>query len=251
MKRGLIAICLAVIAAAGVHAEKFANETLKYVISYKWGLVHKDAGEATLTLRNSGNNYNVMLSARTKPWADKIFMVRDTLKATIQKNTLKPLSYTKISHEGGKYGRDHIAYSYHGSTVGGKCTRYKEKKGKVTTSEISLTAGGSVWDMLSVFYYLRSISYDKLSKNKVIKATVFSGSKSETITIRSLGIETVKLRNKQEKRAYHIRFRFTSGGGKKSSEDMDSWIGVDPPHIPYQLEGSLPVGKVKCYYTGS
>ena len=31
----------------GAYASTFSNETLHYVITYKWGLVQKDAGEAT------------------------------------------------------------------------------------------------------------------------------------------------------------------------------------------------------------
>ncbi|MDE6297118.1 MAG: DUF3108 domain-containing protein, partial [Muribaculaceae bacterium] len=61
----------------------------------------------------------VMLAARTKPWADKIYQVRDTLSAKIRKSDFKPLSYTKISHEDGKYGKDVITYKYGGNHVTG------------------------------------------------------------------------------------------------------------------------------------
>ena len=71
----------------------FGNETLRYVISYKWGLIHKDAGEATLSLRRHGDRYDVMLAAKTKPWADKVYRVRDTLQGSIRVRDLKPLSY--------------------------------------------------------------------------------------------------------------------------------------------------------------
>ena len=79
-------------------ATPFQNEDLHYVISYKWGLIHKDAGDATLSLRRHGDNYNIMLAAKTKPWADKIYQVRDTLKGVVRVSDLKPLSYTKITH---------------------------------------------------------------------------------------------------------------------------------------------------------
>lgn len=212
-------------------------------------MIHKDAGEATLSLRNQGSNYNVMLAARTKPWADKIYQVRDTLSGKIRKSDMKPLSYTKIAHEDGKYGKDVITYSYGAGHATGTCKRYKKnKKGNVTTSTKTLTATGPVYDMLSVFYYLREIDFSSFSKGKVIKATVFSGSKSETITIRMVGKENIKLKNKTEREAYHIKFNFTTGGKKKSSDDIDTWISTDPSHIPLYLTGSLPVGQVRAYY---
>lgn len=232
-------------------AEKFQNEKLNYVISYKWGMIHKDAGEATLSLKSSGGNYDVMLAARTKPWADKFYMVRDTLLGTIRQSDLKPLNYTKIAHEKDKYGKDVIKYSYSGKNVTGHCTRYKDKKGIESQSQQTLTATGPVYDMLSVFYYLRMINYSELDAGRPFKATVFSGSKAETLTVRSLGKEKIKLRDKSEREAYHIQFTFTSGGKKKSSDDIDAWISADSRHIPLYLVGKLPVGQVRAYYVGS
>ena len=31
---------------------------------------------------------------------------------------------------------------------------------------------------------------------------------------------------------------------------MDAWISTDAQRIPLKLEGTLPVGKVQCFYTG-
>lgn len=229
------------------YGASFQNETLKYVIQYKWGLVHKDAGEATLSLRRNGNNYNIMLAARTQPWADKIYQVRDTLKATVRVSDLKPLSYTKLTHEKGEFKKDEIKYSISGnSTVGtAKRTRYKKGKPEVTTK--TLTATGPVYDMLSVFYYLRALDYAQLSKNKIYTATVFSGKQKETIKIRCLGVEKIKLRNNTVKEAYHIKFNFTRDGGKKSSDDIDTWISTDSSHKPLYLVGKLPIGEVRAY----
>lgn len=230
-------------------AVDFGNEDLHYVISYKWGLIHKDAGEATLSLRNQGDLYKLTLTGKTKPWADKFFQVRDTLLASVAKNGFRPVSYTKIAHEDGKFRRDEISYRYAGSTVGGDVKRIKiNKDGKRYDETKTLTATGRTFDMLSVFYFLRTIDYTALTSGNVVKATVFSGSKEETLTIRSAGVEEVKLRDKSKCRAYHIRFRFTTQGQKKSSDDIDAWISVEPPHIPLLVVGSLSVGQVKCQY---
>lgn len=252
MKKKIVYIASLIMAIAGCFsasaATAFKNETLHYVISYKWGLIHKDAGEATLSLRQNGSNYRVVLAAKTKPWADKIYMTRDTLNATIRMRDLKPLSYEKITHEKGKYARDIITYSFSGSNTIGHAKRIREKKGEIKTAETTLSATGPVYDMLSVFYYLRQLDYAQLNKNKIYTATVFSGSKKEKIKIRSLGIEKIKLRDKTTREAYHIKFNFTQEGGKKSSDDIDTWISTDASHIPLYLVGSLPVGQVRAYF---
>ena len=231
--------------------KSFPNENLRYVISYKWGLIHKDAGEASLSLRRNGDIYNLMLTAKSKPWADKFYQVRDTLKGTLRVSDLKPLSYTKITHERNEHKRDEIRYSFSGNNTTGHARRIRNDKGTQTVTDNTFTASGPVYDMLSVFYYLRTLDYSQLAKNKVYTATIFSGRKKETIKIRNVGVEKIKLRDKSEKEAYHIRFNFTQDGSSKSSEDMDTWITTDPAHIPIYFVGKLPVGEVRAYFIGS
>ncbi len=242
-----MAFVLAMLSFTANAAGHFSNETLKYVISYKWGLIHKDAGEATLTLRHRGSNYDIMLAAKTKPWADKVYSVRDTLIGSLRQSDLKPLVYKKITHEKGKYAYDEIRYSHSGNATTGKAKRIRIKNGKEVEAVKDLSATGPVYDMLSVFYYLRKLDYSQLNKNKIYTATVFSGNKKETVKIHSLGIEKIKLKDKSVREAYHIKFNFTSDGGKKSSDDMDTWISTDAAHVPLYLVGKLPVGEVRAY----
>lgn len=246
----LIIILLFISSSAGAQSV-FQNEALQYTISYKWGLIHKDAGEATLKLKREGDLYNITLSAKTKSWADHIYQVRDTLKATLKVQGLKPQYYAKITHEKGEYKFDDISYSYQGETVTGKARRIRYKKGVPSLTEKTFTSTGPVYDMLSIFYYLRKLDFQKMNSNTVYTATIFSGKQKETIKIRNLGIEKIKLRNKKEVQAYKVRFNFTRDGGKKSGEDMETWISTDSRHIPLYLVAKLPIGEVRAYYTGS
>ena len=239
----LISFCL-----DGYAVKSFQNEKLNYVISYKWGLIHKETGEATLTLKNNGNYYNVSLTAKTRPWADRLYQVRDTLKGTINATNLKPISYEKLTHEKGEYKRDAIKFSYSGNVTRGTAIRERYKKGKPSVTEKTFSASGDVFDMLSVFYYLRSLDYGSFTKGKTLQATIFSGKQKETIRIKYLGKEKVKLKNKNERESYHIEFNFTSSGGKKSSDDMNVWISTDSKHIPLYLTAKLPIGEVRAYY---
>lgn len=247
----LLTLLLLVVGAFDSRAvKKFENETLGYVISYKWGLIHKDAGDATLTLRNNGNVYNIILTARSKPWADNFYKVRDTLKTSVRVADLKPISYSKITHEKGEYKLDEISFSHSDSGTTGVAKRHRKKDGKWNVTEKSFTATGPVFDMLSVFYYLRQLDFATLDKNKIYTATIFSGRQKEILKIRYIGTEKIKLKDKSERSAYHIRFNFTRDGGKKSSDDMDIWISTDGRHIPLYLTAKLPVGEVRGYYTG-
>lgn len=228
-------------------AINFSNETLKYVITYKWGLITKDSGDATMILINDGPNYNIMLTGKTRPWADSFFNVRDTLVSVIDRDSFRPKSYTKLAHEGGKYSKDVISYSYSGSEVVGTVKKLREKKGKVNVSDLELNATGETFDMLSVFYWLRMIDVDNLINGKKLKSTLFSGSFAETVTIWKVGEDRIKMRDGSYREAWHLKFKFTSKGGKKSSDDIDAWISKDDRRIPLHIRASLPIGKVSAY----
>ena len=75
----------------------FSNEALHYKVTYKWGLVDKQAGTAVLSIKPTASGYATKLTARTDPWADKFYRLRDTLIGSTDKN-LNPSIYTKIAH---------------------------------------------------------------------------------------------------------------------------------------------------------
>lgn len=243
-----IALLCVIFSNLGATAEKnFSDETLHYVITYKWGLITKDSGDATLSLKNRGSNYYIKLTGKTKPWADGMFQVRDTLISVMDKSKFRPLSYTKVAHEGGKYAKDIIEYSYSGNNVNGKAIKYREKKGKTKTENIVLSATGDTFDMLSVFYWIRTIDPATLPIGQKVTATLFSGIHEETVKIWKVGEKTIKMRDGSKREAWHIRFTFTSKGGKKTSDDIDAWLSKDSKHIPLEIKGSLPLGHVCAY----
>ena len=248
IKAIILALCVFMAHAAARADTHFENETLHYIITYKWGLITKDSGEATLTLKNSGKNYNIRLTGKTKPWADGLFKVRDTLTSVIEKARFRPLTYTKIAHEGGKYAKDVISYTYSGSNVKGNVSKHREKKGEIKESNLELEANNDTFDMLSVFYWIRSIDAATLTNGKKVTATLFSGSYEETVKIWKVGEEKIKMRDGMMRDAWHIKFTFTSKGGKKTSDDIDAWISKDDgKRVPLMIKGSLPIGHVTAY----
>ncbi|MBO4870963.1 MAG: DUF3108 domain-containing protein [Muribaculaceae bacterium] len=241
-KLGALVALVAMFSLQG-EARTYTTEKLNYQIVYQWGMVWKHAGDATLSIKRNGNGYNAMLTGKTRSWADRIFPVRDTLKCTMD-SKMAPLKYEKLTHEKSYYARDVLDFSYNYSHTTATATRYRPS-GKTS---ITLSAKCQAYDMLSVFYMLRNLDYVQLAKNKNYTTVIFSGKEKEYLTIRYKGEENVKMRDGSKRKGYHITFKFTQEGGKRSSDDLDAWMSVDDERIPLMIVGKLPVGQVKCYY---
>ena len=245
LKTITLTLVLAITALLPAQAHNFANERLNYQIIFQWGMIWKHAGDATLSINKKASGYQAMLTGKTRSWADKVYPVRDTLKCTLN-SQLQPLKYEKLTHEKNYYARDVVDFSYNYSHTSAKCYRYRTEK---PTETIELSAKCQAYDMLSVFYMLRTIDYDALVRDKAITTVIFSGKEKECLTIRYKGRENIKLRDGSRRDAHRISFKFTQKNGKRSSDDLDAWMSADKDRIPLQIEGKLPVGKVKCYYT--
>lgn len=243
-----IALFVAVSMASSSYAgSNFGNETLNYVITYKWGLISKDTGDATLTLKNQGSKYYMKLCGKTRRWADKFFIVRDTLTSVVEKSTFRPLSYSRIAHENGRYYKDDMVYSYSGNSASGKIDRRKEHKGKVTESSHELSANGQVLDMVSIFYWIRIFDPATMAVGEKKEATLFSGSDEQKVTLLKVGEDEIKMRDGTRRPAWHMRYSFKAKAGKKGDDNIEVWVSKDDQRVPLEVRGALSVGRVIAY----
>ena len=254
MKKNLFSIFLFVLLSFSNYSSAqsqavLVNETLTYDVIYKWGFINKVAGYATMSLRDEGDCYKATVYAENAPWANSIYMLRDTLYTTFTKVGLYPLEYTYIAHEAGKYKKDVLEFSHNGDVFTANVQRFKQSSPKepVVKSTKHLEANGMTVDMLSAFFYLRSLDFDNMSNGQSVTVNIFSGSKKEKLRITYLGRSQITL-NKKNFDTYHINFTFTRNG-KVSSDPISGWMSADSQRIPLKVEGSLAVGKVCLLYT--
>lgn len=225
------------------------SEHLSYDIIYQLGFLWKRAATATLQLSIRPNSYHSVLTARTLPFADNIFRVRDTLVADMHRNrNLTPIYYAKLADEDGTYRKDEVHYAYNGSETTGRIRLYRPKRNAI--EDYTLTEPGIVYDMLSIFYVIRSFDFRAMTMNQLYKTKIFSGSSLEYLNIEYLGQEILK-QNKKEYSTFKVRFRFYDTSGKKTSDNISAWISTDARRIPLKVEGKLALGSMKAVYTGN
>lgn len=228
-------------------------ETLNYKINYHWGLIDKTAGRAKFTLRqNPDGTASAEMAARTEPWADRFYKVRDTLLTTFDASTKLPLSYHRIAHEDGQYASDLVTFTKNSSAESAaNCIRLRRGKKDKTTDrkESTLSASGEAVDLLSSFYYLRNLDFQSMNIGETKTLNIFSGKRKEILKITYGGPSILKIDGKKQETLL-ITFTFTSDQGKTTSKPIKAYLSPDSGHIPLKLVGELKIGKVECYYTG-
>lgn len=228
-----------------------ADEILKYKVVYRWGLVNKQAGRATISVSHGADGKSrAAMYARTESWADHFYKVRDTLLTTFDTETKLPYSYTRIAHEGGDYANDRVIFKKTENMTTASCVRLRRKKKdkSLNRSESSLSANGNAVDLLSSFYYLRGLDFSSMKPGVPHIINIFSGKRKEILKISYHGSETIKIDGKKVI-THKVTFTFTSENGKTTSAPIKAWLSTDNKHTPLKLEGELKIGKIQCILT--
>lgn len=225
------------------------NESLRYDVLFKWGMINQKAGSGTVSIRrNPSGGHRASIIASSVKWADGVFAVRDTLYSTIGSNG-KPLVYEKMAHEGPEHKYDHCTFDYSkAGTVEGACIRRERMWGKTKPERRhTITSRRQALDIVNIFYFMRQLPYERMKPGHETVVDVFSGKCKEVLTISYVGREMLE-HNGRKVPTHHIHFVFRPTEDVEKSDDMDAWIADDARRIPLKMEGLLPIGKIHCIY---
>jgi len=130
------------------------GEGEKLTFTIKYGLV--SAGEATLEAKSSVYQgspvWHLSTKAKTYPFFDKIYKVRDTVESWWDKNNLQPYKFSKYLQEG--HYRQHRVHIYDHSSLNSTYKKWSFKNQVFENSEMEIPPGTQ--DLLSAFYLVRT-----------------------------------------------------------------------------------------------
>ncbi|HET6992943.1 MAG TPA: DUF3108 domain-containing protein [Bacteroidia bacterium] len=208
------------------------GEELTYRIHY--GAVN--AGVAVMTIDNSSKLINgrptlhVIGTGTSKGAFDWVFKVRDRYESYMDEEALMPWLFLRSVNEGGFKINQNQAYDHN--------------NGKVMSNGKSLVVPKYVQDMLSAFYYARTMDFSKAKKGDTFEVKTFIDDEIWDLKIKYLGKEIV---NSDLGKINCIKFCPVVQKGRvfKKEEDLTLWISDDANHIPVRAEGEILVGSIK------
>lgn len=228
------------------------GEKLRYNLYYQWGLFWKKAAEATLTTQEtifqSNKALHMRMSARTTPFFDNFLRVRDTL-ISYTSTQFQPLYYSKITHEGKYNGKEDLSYKY----LNGKTsTRARTFRDNIQRDDTTFFHNGTpVYDMLSVFYFVRTLNISTMKINETIPLVIVSGNQPFNINVTYNGEVTMETPDNTKYQTYKVTLSFEHMKGKKrEKEELQFWMSKDSQRLPMQFSAKLPLGSLKAYFQG-
>lgn len=214
------------------------NEKLYFNINY--GVI--TAGEATLEVIPSHYNsipcFMFKSTARTKPFFDSVFTVRDELKSTWDTQRQISLIFEKSSREGGYRGYN-VQYAFpEKSTLLHR--QYSFKKNKYTEHSFALQPNAQ--DPLSAFYLVRSMDLKPGDETTVMICVDKKDFPAPVKVLRRETLDSIF----GPLPCLVLEPVLTNVGVFQSTGRIFIWVTDDQYKIPLKLQSKVSIGSFKA-----
>lgn len=201
-----------------------------------------DAGEATLTVSETEKTvagrklWRVRGVGKTISAFEWFYKVNDLYESYVDAEAMMPWMFVRRVDEGGfKINQDYTFFQH---------------KNKVETEEgKTYDVPDQVQDMISAFYFARTLDYDNAKVGDIFTVNIFLDNELYPTKIKYLGKEVIRIR-KGKFRCHKFAPVVIEGRTFNSSEDLTVWVSDDENKIPILAKANIKVGSLKMHLVG-
>lgn len=216
------------------------GERLSFEISY--GFI--TAAEAFFTVSPSPvtisgrETYEVNFETNSRPSFDVIYKVRDNYKSYIDTRGIFPWKYEQHIREP-KFSKD-FEVNFLPDSV-----KVKTKNNNEAVREFQAPA--YVQDIISAFFYVRTLDLSKSKEGEVISVPVFNDDKHFDLAVKIIGRETVDVASGEFKTI--IVQPMLSEGFTNKTSDIYVYLSDDERKIPVKVKMKIVIGALVAELT--
>ncbi|MCC6845924.1 MAG: DUF3108 domain-containing protein [Bacteroidetes bacterium] len=221
-----------------VNNEAFGlGERLDYSIGYKF----ITAGTASFTvmpqavIRNDKKCFDARFEARSLKSLDWLYRVHDQYRTVMDIDGVFPHEFEQHIREGG-YRRDFTA-------------KFDQVNNFAITSDKKHPIPPFCHDIVSAFYYVRTLDLKAKKKGDIIQLHNFFGDTTYSLGIKILGRQTVEV-EAGKFRCVVIEPMVVEGGLFKSDGRILIWLSDDERKIPVKVSTKVVIGSIDAELTG-
>lgn len=227
------------------------GEKMDFVLDYKLGAITADVATATVSLTavnfNGQPAFRCSLFGMTMKFFDVFFKVRERFDSWFTRDGLKPLKFTRDTHEGGYVARNTYMYMWDATEPYIAADVYTSKMGDMSV-ELPLTP--CTYDLPSLFFYARNMDVDNVIPGKRYPMTFAIDEEVFNVYFIYYGKETKKIKGLGTVNTIKFSAKLLEGEVFKGEEDMIIWVSDDDNRVPVYFEAPLLVGKATGRMTG-
>ncbi len=207
-----------------------AGEYLRFDINY--GFV--TAGEAVLsvsdTLYKNRHCYNIEFNLDSKPFFDVFYKVRDRYSTVVDAQGIFPWRFEQHIREGG-YSRDFTAEFDHLNQV-------------ANTTEGQYPIPSYVQDIMSAFYFTRTIDFSSLKPGEKVRLKNFYKDSTYELDVKYKGKQTIEV-EAGKFNCIVVEPLAKEGGLFKSEGKIHVWLTDDERRMPVLVMAKIIIGSIE------
>lgn len=220
-----------------------SGEELTFIASFKMSGIMTDVAEVKMNTSTVKTKTRELLrlkcTASTYTKWDSYFRVRDLYESYVNSETLIP-SLFKRNIEEGTYKKE-LKYVFKRNSKVAISTL--NKKGRVNF-KTNVPIEYNTLDIVSAIYTIRTLDFENFEAGKRITKKVIIDSKTQAVTVKYIGKETLSVGKYGSKSCYKLSIGFGSDlknvkGGKYI------WITADNDRLPVLIKADVPVGAIE------
>ena len=209
------------------------GEKLEFIVHY--GIIN--AGVASVEVNKEYYNINgkpatkITGIGKSTGAFDWFFKVRDSYVTYMNTETLEPYRFVRHVDEGGFVFDQEYNFNH-------------DEKVVVTEKNDTVSIPTGIQDLVSAYYYARSVDFENYNVGDVVSFKAFVDSTVEPIRIRYLGKENISIRSGKY-RCYKLQPLVQKGRVFDDPTDVTVYISDDKNKVPVLIEAKVIVGSVK------
>ncbi len=228
---------LLTLTAAGMFAQKAEKQNAfavgeRLLFDVNFGIITAGYAEMSIPQFDTvlGNTtYKVQFTVRSTPTFDLFFEVRDRYETYLDSAGIFPWRFEQHIREG-KFKRDYTAV-------------FDQRRGKALTDEGEFDIPTHVHDIMSAFYYARTIDYSKMKIGQRVHLQNFFKGKTNPLDIKYLGKQKVEV-EAGTFQCIIVEPMVKEGGLFKSEGRILIWLSDDERKIPVKVNTKVVIGSI-------
>ena len=218
----------------------FSQTNLPYnvgeYVTYKISFGAINVGYAELEVKEiislkSRPSFHIVGKGRTAPFFDWVFKVRDVYETFIDTTTLLPIVFIREVREGGHSISQHYNFNHNNSNV--------------ETQDSMFKIPIQTQDMLSAFFYCRTVNKDSVLNRGAFSVPIFMDDENYFLEIKYLKNEIIDTKwGKVDCMVFKPKMQ--EGRVFEDGEEMKIWITDDKNHLLLRVETKIWTGLIKA-----